>query len=252
MAIMAFLLSCSKKDESCDCIPPPSISYNDVILKFEGMTGGQPMELLKTFKDPLGRDLHVELFKFYVSDIYVNSGANQTKVGKVDLITLEDPNVIGPGNDLKYTVLKVPYGNYDGITFHIGLDPAQNESDPNSFAPDHPLSSAQNTHWGTWSNYKFLMMEGKGDWDMNGTLTDIYGYHTGFDQCYREVTLTSQVSSDASGSTDTIRVTFDFNDIFFGSDTLDMKIFPTWHGDTSTIWISETLSDNFSKALKLK
>ncbi|MEQ8323897.1 MAG: hypothetical protein RIC15_12775 [Vicingaceae bacterium] len=253
LGILSIFSSCSKEEDPICDIPQPTILYESIRMQFDATAGGENMELLKTFSDPLGRSLNAELFKFYVSNVYFHAGNQKVKVKDVALITMLDPNFPDPSGILREIEMKVPYGNYDGISFGIGLDPLQNESDPNSFDPDHPLSSAQNTHWGTWSNYKFLMMEGKGDWDNDTQFTDIYGYHTGFDECYREVDFDYNVQVNGDDALPApLLLTFEFNDIFFGKDSLDMAIFTSWHGDTSTIATSNLLSDNFSEALKIK
>ena len=248
------LISCTKEDEViCDIPLPVAPDSSLVTLEFNATTNSVPLELLKSFNDPLGRELQVEMLKFYVSNVYVHSGTTSTLVHEVALIILEDPNVLDTNDRFHKIEMQVPVGIYDKISFSIGLDPVQNKENPNDYTSEHPLSISQNTYWDSWTNYKFFMIEGKGDWDGDGFLTNIYGYHTGFDVCYREVSINTLIeSSPDENAKDYINLTFEVNDVFFGQDTVNMEIHPTWHGDTSTIETALILSDNLQNAIKLE
>ena len=253
LGISIFVFSCAK-DDVIVCPPPPepTDSTRTVMMLFNATTNGEPLELLKNFTDPLGRELEVELLKFYVSNIYVHNGLVSKRVGDAELITLVDPNVPDSVKNLNEVALQIPYGIYDKISFSIGLDAEQNAGNPTGYPNGHPLSISQNTYWDAWGKYKFFMIEGKGDWDGDGTLSNIYGYHTGFDVCYRELIFDKQLNlSRYNDIAELINVEFEVNDIFFGQDTVDMKINPSWHGDTSTIETALILSDNFKDAIKL-
>lgn len=246
------LTSCSKEEEM-GCWPPldvPGDSAN-VIMIFNATTNGQPLELLKNFKDPLGRTMQVELLKFYVSNVFVSFNGASTLLKKAALVILVDPNVTDTTKKHNEIALKIPYGNYDRITFSVGLDVVQNAGDPTKYPSAHPLSINQNTYWDAWGKYKFFMIEGKGDWDGDGTLTNIYGYHTGFDECYRSISFEKMLTLDATNSNETLNVNFEVNDVFFGKDTLDMKLHPSWHGDINTIETAFIISDNFQEGLRL-
>jgi len=254
MLLFSVTMNSCSKDEVIGCPDPPTAptdSSETVIMLFNATANGQPLELLKNFRDPLGRELQVELLKFYVSNIYVHKGLVSKKVGNVGLITLVDPNLPDSVKSINEIALNIPYGNYDQISFSIGLDSVQNAGSPNSFPNSHPLSISQNTYWDSWGKYKFFMIEGKGDWDGDGSLSNIYGYHTGFDACYRTLVFDKQLSIQKDDILESINVDFEVNDVFFGQDTVNMKTNPTWHGEISTIETALIISDNLKDAINL-
>lgn len=249
MIIFLFSLSSCKKEDDC---PPEPLAEDSVIIEFEGLANGLPLEFLKPFSDALARNMRVELLKFYVSNIYLLKGNEEKKVKDVALITYLNNGEVDPGFEKRKIKFLAPVGSYSGIKIAIGLDPVTNTSDPTSFPDDHPLSARQLTHWGLWQNYKFLMIEGKTDFDGDDAYLDIFGFHTGLDFCYRERTFDKAIEIKKGGTTH-LTFGFEINQLFFGVDTLDMaKEEPTWHGDTLSVDKGIRLSNNFINSLLLK
>lgn len=55
----------------------------------------------------------------------------------------------------------VPEGDYTALRFHIGLPEDENQRDPSSRGPDHPLNPRLNgLHWSWQGGYIFLALEG--------------------------------------------------------------------------------------------
>ena len=53
----------------------------------------------------------------------------------------------------------VPGGHYKGLSFNIGVNPAQNKTKPVDYSPSSPLG--EGTHyWAGWNSYIFSKTEG--------------------------------------------------------------------------------------------
>ena len=56
---------------------------------------------------------------------------------------------------------QTPAGNYRGLRFYFGLEPAVNHTNPAAFPPDHPLHPNLNgLHWSWQGGYIFMALEG--------------------------------------------------------------------------------------------
>ena len=83
----------------------------------------------------------------------------------------------------------VPGGFYKGISFNIGVTPAQNKTKPVDYSPSSPLG--EGTHyWAGWNSYIFSKIEGV--LDTGGAKTYDLGFaiHTGTDECLATLTVT--------------------------------------------------------------
>jgi len=250
MAITAIisLWSCTKEEET------PKFPSSVLVLNFSATGAGEELEFRKEFKDPLSRVLFVEFFKYYLSNVYLIDGSRSIKILDVALITHFDATSSDPNAIQTSVYLDVDPGSYTALKIGIGLDAETNATDPNdpSLEIGHPLSSDQNTHWGQWGNYKFIMLEGRWDNNADGSPNAIYGYHTGFDEFYREKTFEKTIVTTSNDTTH-LKLNIEYNEIFFGNDTLDMAVDGTWHGtDTSYLDPARAISDNFIQTLTLE
>lgn len=231
-------------DEPQDCTP--TADEGTVQMVFTPMANGSEINLFEEYTDPTGRTLRAELLKFYVSNVRLTTENGTSNLLKdVELLDFQG----GGTNTISGTI---PTGSYSDISFGLGLDEDKNATEPSIYPSDHPMSVSQNTHWGTWSKYKFLMIEGKADLNNMGSLNDIFNYHTGFDTCYRVNQYNTTIMVN-KGQTTTLNFTFDLNAIFFGVDTLDMAVENSWHGsDPDDVDAAVILSNNLSAAMTLE
>ncbi len=244
---LAFIMSCTKeKEEEMKDTPEDSVT-----VRFTAFAGNDTLVYKEEFRDPLNRLWRVEKLIHYVSDVYLLDGNKEVKLSDVELITYErngDPDVTDEMQEFKALV---PRGTYDGIRMGIGLNPIQNSSDPGSYAPEHPLSGDQNMYWGQWAMYRFLVMDGRIDTDNDDVLDKTYSHHPGLDTSYVVKTFNQpiEVSGDSENILD---FTFDFNEVYFGQDTVDAVEVPSWHGSVDNAYISVHLMSNLANSLELK
>jgi len=122
--------------------------------------------------------------------------------------------------------------------FCVGVDSLNNAMDPTSFDVDHPLSSANDMYWSWATKYRFLRIDGRSN--ASGTLgTDdiLLAWHTGKDELYRCVDLTSQLAGSIKGG-DHLILEFEL-DQFIQNMSLETES------------MTHTMADDYDIAVKL-
>lgn len=119
-------------------------------------------------------------------------------------------------------------GNYQGISFGVGIDSVLNHSDPALLSASHPFSYnvSSDLHWGWSTGYIFLKMEGFADTSGTGTgpIDQTFLYHIGVDELYRRFDFYSNSFSITKDQTTTMNIELDVAKMFTnGVDTIDLK-----------------------------
>jgi len=235
--LLVFISSCTETE---DPIEPISTEPN-FVLALEPMFGGEAFEFGKNYTNHTDQTIKFEFFKFYLSHIELtNEAGSVIKISDVELFDLEK------NHDVEQLI---PAGMYKSISFAVGLDSLTNhDSDPNTFAAEHPLSYAQNTHWGWASLYKFMQIEGRVDEVESDFLQKAFSYHTGFDELYRPVTIEKPFEvKDAQINNFTLILNID--DVFKAVSSVDMFNENASHSLTP---IARKLSDNIADSFEIK
>ncbi len=135
-------------------------------------------------------------------------------------------------------------GNYDGISFDIGLTPNLNKTSPSDYKADHVLSNPDN-YWSGWNSYIFARVEGNVQ-NANGK-TALFAYHCGFDESFRVVEIKRPITVK-DGQINTFIIEIDHHH-FFGDSTkyLDIYSNPIIHESNNLI---KTFMDQFSQSFK--
>jgi len=129
-----------------------------------------------------------EKFYFYLSDLQIGDQL----VEEVMFCNAEDSTTM----NYQWTLDK----KASTLNFCVGVDSLNNALDPTTFDVGHPLSSANDMYWSWATKYRFLRIDGRSN--SSGTLgTDdiLLAWHTGKDELYRCVDLTSQIAGSIKG-----------------------------------------------------
>ena len=204
-ASLLFLNSCTKdkpkKKHRCDA---------EIVIDLNAVVSSNSLELHSAlYPDYLNRNYKVELLKFYLSN-----WALEKSDGSLE--TLDGLHLVDFSSDeiLNFEV-KIDTGIYTNLHFGVGLDSLTNSSDPAEFESSHPLSISHNTYWSWASKYKFFMLEGRIDTTNGINPTQVFSYHTGFNQLYREVTVPlNNLSINSYG--DTLHLELDIDKVIHG------------------------------------
>ena len=202
---------------------------------------------LEEFTNGDGIKIRIEVLQFYISNIrFVNKKGKEIVAQEIALIKC-DLNGWGMAQ------IKVPAGDYTSLRFGIGVPKEMNEKTPADFTQvNHPLNSSQNTYWGMNSMYRFVMIDGRYDIEGDGVVDGAFSYHTGYEDCYREVEFVHDFSFDRKGEySETIAI--DVSKLFFASGSVvDVVSESNFHGDFAEIALAIRLSDNFARSLSIK
>jgi len=207
ISVIAFLSSCNKKDGT----PQPEIQTQSVSLNFMQTVGETPVNFTDVFSTSDGRRYTLSMFRFYISKIRLvkEDNTEQTVSGSYFLIAPSSP-VCELG--------KVPYGNYKGLRFSVGIDSVTNHSDPTIYPASNPLAiQTPGMHWSWKSGYIFMMVEGSCDTTasknealINGQFNQSLIIHIGLDKFYRNVEI-SNASISVGDSTKSVNLKADMN-----------------------------------------
>ncbi len=182
-------------------------------------------------------DLNLKKFKLYLSDITLRR-ADGTEKEIMDILLAD----VGDRETGQFT-LELPADEFTEIYIGFGLNPEQNNSIPESFEREHPLSSFNQMYW-TMLKYRFAILEGRSNLiDSLGSASDkLNAYHPGADTLYRSNVYPLNLKLSENGS-QTISLNIDLYELFNGNEKLDLLAEPQTHSEPSD-------SADFSRATK--
>lgn len=204
---------------------------------------GQEIQSEQVIQDKTGRNFYLRDMRLYVSNLYLlrDDGG---RVLLEDLALLEWP---GSKSSIEAVI---PQGDYQGVEFHIGLDPITNSALPTDFAADHPLSAEQDMHWGMLK-YRFLIFEGQVDTSAADNLapqTPLV-YHLGRDELYTSVTIIRNAPVSGVGVFFTLN--FEVNDMFDGpAGVIDISQERVNHSGEADMAEAALIMENFASAFE--
>lgn len=110
---------------------------------------------------------------------YLVSGTSLRRSDGSWLEPNEEPAWLNAATGRHLVSLKnVPEGAYTALRFHVGLPEDENQRDPSSRGPDHPLNPRLNgLHWSWQGGYIFLALEGL--WKGRSDEMKGYSFHLG-------------------------------------------------------------------------
>lgn len=171
---------------SCSKDTPTSATTGTLTLEFEPMANGTAFSLNKAYVNSTNSEsLSFSLFQYYVSNIVLTKtdGTKYTVPQKESYFLIKHDGTDNP----EITLTNVPVGDYNSVSFMVGVDSTANLSDPSTLPS--ALDVAKGMHWSWSQGYIFLKSEGK----VNGT-TD-FKYHLGLNSNLKTVSLVSTAGS---------------------------------------------------------
>lgn len=217
-ALLAFCLlvvavsSC--KDEPDPPTPDPSVFQLEFALKW----GSNDLIRDQYYPAPDGRNYAIREFKCYISNlVLVKPDQSTVSVNKVALMDLYKPATMLIAGE-------VPAGSYTGLQFSLGLDSAQNHTDPSDYPVTHPMSSSNSMYWTWFTNYIFAKIEGDAD-TTNSDSVNTFLYHPGLDSLRQDLAFDNLSIVVAEEQTKKFTLELDLQQVIFGAnDTIDVRI----------------------------
>jgi hypothetical protein len=136
-------------------------------FEFENVVGSQPLVFGTTYTNAAGEPFTVSKFNYFVSNIKLtdSKGVVWSEPESYHLVKQSETD------SRTFELKNIPPGDYNKLTFTIGVDSARNMSGAQTGA----LDQLNDMFWNWSSGYVFLKMEGTSPRASNGQLT----YHVG-------------------------------------------------------------------------
>lgn len=140
------LFSCKKND-----YVNTGAANGQVGIEFSNSAGSDGFNLGQEYTDQHGDKFTVNVFKYYVSNIMLTGpGVSYTEPNSYHLIDHNSP----AGSTFNFT--DMPYGQYNSITFTVGVDSTHNVAGPHTGA----LDPSNNMFLSATAGYVMLKLEG--------------------------------------------------------------------------------------------
>ncbi len=153
--MLPVLLIACKKDK----LSEPTAELAEVSVEFDNIVGGQNLFLnTVNYANAAGETFSVSLLQYYISNIQLRRTDGSTYTVEQDssyfLIRESNPST-------RFARFRAPAGNYDRLTFVLGVDSLRNTMDiSRRTGVLDPSGGEDGMYWGWNSGYIFLKMEG--------------------------------------------------------------------------------------------
>lgn len=228
------ILSCLLPFQSCKkgCTDPKAINFQENVkennekclypifpleVNFKLLFNSYPVEFDEFYPNNGNKNISIEKLKFYVSDFtLINENGSEILINDVLLADFNQADTVFKP---EFTAF-IPYGNYSGVKFGLGLKPSLNNLDPANFEPNNPLSVYSGMYW-TWATkYIFFSVEGRLDSDNNKVADGNYFYHLGFEKYYKQVGPLAINLQHEYGKEPKLTVSLDFYEALYKKGTV--------------------------------
>jgi hypothetical protein len=224
------------------CTLDNKVENGTVTLDFKALYAGQQVAASEELTYTDGNKFYFDKVSFYISDlIFVGESGDELvlDISKIDLLSTGDKNKI---------TASIPFGQYTGVKFVLGVSPTLNAQKPSDFSSGHPLSTTSD-YWDGWQSYIFTKYEARMDTDANGTFERAIVYHTGSDVMNRAVSFTKTFGLD--GNNNDLILSFDV-DLATAANNINLSVDDQSHAP-GDLTISTKLTDNLAtSAIKIK
>ena len=141
----------------------------DVVLNFSHQVAGQPLIYGNTYTNPFGEDFTVTKFKYYISKIRLENISAGSHSSEDENYFLVDESQASS----KKISFKTETGNYNAVSFLLGVDSVRNVSGAQTGA----LDPANDMFW-TW-NSGYIMAKLEGQSSFSTLINNEIEYHIG-------------------------------------------------------------------------
>ncbi|MDR6193442.1 hypothetical protein QE357_000494 [Siphonobacter sp. BAB-5404] len=251
--LTSVLSSCTKETPS----PVTAGDTNDVILEFDNRVGAQKLVLGETtYQTGTGESFTVSTFNYFISNVSLK---------KTDGSSIKFPNqyflIRQVDNKTWEPVLKnVPAGDYQEVTFTIGVDSAKSVSPvaERTGVLDEGSYGEDGMYWGWNSGYIFLKLEGTSPTaPANGAGIRRFQFHVGgfggmtgaTVNNLRTVTLPfpqNQLATVRKNIAPTIHVITNLQKLFSGKTTVKIADTPAIHMPAAAVPLANNYVNMFT------
>lgn len=198
-----------------------SWSQTEVYLHFPPKVGGNDLVQNTTVQSLNGVAMSIDDFNYYISNVHIIHDGGQD-------LSLADTVFIVKANDNILNLGMLNVTNIEAIDFGVGVPPSLNHEDISQYNEGDPLSwQNPSMHWGWTSGYKFLLVDGYGDSNNDGTEDELFQIHSLGDANYKNVSMT--VIPTVSATHITVVINCNLDEWLFGVNPGSVGVH---HGET--------------------
>ena len=228
VALLLGLVVACKKKQNVDPAPNPNMK-GSIELEFENFVGTQAFQLNTSYTNPnTNESFTPTMLRYFISNIQfkTNQGVVYTvpQANSYFLLDIEKPET------LKFTISDIPEGDYNEITFMVGVDSTRNTKPVEERTGNLDIAgTAAGMYWSWNSGYIFVKMEGTSpqsaapDNKFRYHIGGFGGYSSPTINCIRTKTLsfgTSIAKVRSNNKTSTVHFIVDWLKLFNGSTQL--------------------------------
>lgn len=245
------LLSFFIVSTGCKKEEPKTSEEGSITLNFNATYGDEALVMLETYEYTDGDLINFGISDFLISDVFVtDSDGNRVDLIDIELIDFDAQNVNAEMAEIpiSFSFDSIDPGEYQSITFSVGIDAETNLTRPEDYTPDSPLS-VSTRYWQAWDSYIFARFQGD---LINPDFGDNvpWLFHTGKDDVFR--TFTYALDKSVNDNTVSIDVTIDHKELFkVDAGYMDIRSKPTNHNPQDLEPLI-TITENFETAVSIK
>ena len=187
-----------------------------LIIRFENYVGDMPLKLdSASYKNSFGQSYNISMFKYYVGNFHLKNSEGYEFISQgYFLINEEDKS------SLQITIDSIPKGEYNTISFTLGVDSVDNCSGAQSGA----LDPVNGMFWAWNSGYIFLKMEGiSSASNSTGKRLEFHiGGYKAPNNCIKLIRLNLK-HAIKTGENNLVEIKADANHLFSGSTPVDFS-----------------------------
>ncbi len=257
---MAFSISLSSCEKDSD--KEPEIDPNKkgmVEIKFDNIAGQDDFALNTNYTNAVGEAFKVDLLQYYISNISLKA-----EDGREYIVPQEESYFLIKEHDAatqNIQLSNVPEGNYNEVTFTIGVDSLRNTMSPSQRTGvlDVGVEGAGKEMYWSWnSGYIFFKMEGTStaieptDTNPNGKFRYHIGGFGGYDTpMFNNIrTVTLSLGRDAAKTREeampSVHIVVDILKALEGTTQISLREYPTIMGNPFSLKVSQ----NYMKAFE--
>jgi len=241
LTVVMMMASCGSDDDEIKSLD----------MNFKLQYDGDPLVMFEDVTYPNDETMEVTRVSFYLSDIALRTTEGETEiVSEAEYVDLTDSHIDAEKAVNGYMLnLDTDGGNYDQLSFNIGLTESQNASVPEDYTSDNALSKSAE-YWRSWNSYVFIKIEGYMDYNKNDVMDsgEAFGLHLGTDASMRSMT------SGISDPGEVMDIVIDIKDVFENENGIyDIAAGPRLHTlSDATLANMAFLADGFELATSVK
>jgi len=232
LAFLVSMTSCDKKDKG------------NFEVQLNGLVGTQPLSFSNSiYNDGEGKEFFFQKLKFFISEVrLVRTDNTEVDVADAAYFDFADKN-------WKSFSVEAPSGDYKGIKFNVGLNPAQNATNPDNYKASDPLGPKDDMFW-EWLKHRFINLEGKAAVAGSGFVNSVgLVYHVGRDTCYRSVSLADGEFFVPIEGKKTVKLNLDLLKVFKQQpEPIDMFLVPGTQSEDADLAIAIQFANQFSNS----